>query len=74
MIADAEATENAAQWQEFLMHVVLECGSEGFRVAVGSAYCVTFVPVGRRFAVNETGQTDWTSVTRLKLTGINRQG
>ncbi|MDM9627629.1 hypothetical protein QTL95_17135 [Rhizobium sp. S152] len=73
MIAEAEAAENAVEWQEILVDDLLDCGSDAFQIAVGTEYVAQFVPAGQKYKVGADGLTDWSSVTRLKLTAIWRR-
>ncbi|WP_430257235.1 hypothetical protein [Neorhizobium sp. IRS_2294] len=73
MIADAEALNNAAEWHEFLVYDLITSGPMAFHVGVGSEYIAVFVPVGKKFAISDSGQTNWSSVTRVMLTTLQRR-
>lgn len=73
MIAEAEAAENVVEWHGILVDDLLQCGLDAFQIAVGTDYVAQFVPAGRKYKVDEVGQADWASVTRLKLTAIRRR-
>ncbi|RFB94429.1 hypothetical protein B5K08_09560 [Rhizobium leguminosarum bv. trifolii] len=73
MLAEAEAADNAVEWHEILVNDLLSCGADAFQIAVGPDYIANFVPVGRKYAVGEDGKTEWSSVTRLKVTAIWRR-
>lgn len=73
IIAEAESMETAADWHDFLVEDLLSCTSDAFQVDVGTEYIATFVPAGKKFDVGDDGQTDWSSVTRLKLQSITRR-
>nr|WP_325262603.1 hypothetical protein [uncultured Rhizobium sp.] len=73
MIADAEALDNAADWHDFLVYDLITSGPEAFHVGVGNEYIAVFVPVGKKFAISDNGQTDWSSVTRVMLKTLQRR-
>ena len=73
MVAEAEAAENVVEWHGILVDDLIQCGPDTFQIAVGTDYVAQFVPAGQKYKVNEAGQADWASVTRLKLTAIRRR-
>lgn len=73
IIAEAESMETAADWHDFLVHDLYSCTAHAFQVGVGTEYIATFVPTGKKFDLGDDGQTDWSTVMRLKLQSIMRR-
>lgn len=73
LIADAEAQDNAAEWHDFLVNELFSCTGDAFQVTVGTEYIATFVPAGRKYRIDDDGNADWSTVTRVMLTSIQRQ-
>ncbi|MBT9290401.1 hypothetical protein [Prosthecodimorpha staleyi] len=72
LIADIEAAENCQEVIDIYGPEAQVSGDGTMSLDFGSGLRAIFMPVGNRFALDAEGAIEWQTVSRLKLTSIER--
>lgn len=72
-LADAEATENAAEWIEFSGDELAIDDDGSLLLSFGAESFARLIPVGVKFEMADDGSVKWQTVRHLKLTHMGNR-
>jgi len=72
VLADIDACGDAVEFGALCQDDLVELSEHRWRLRLGGGWCVEFVSGHAKPRRSETGRTDWSKVTRLRIEALGR--